>query len=131
MDSGSEGSFQIKRKALLEAIRTHERLMEECKLGKGSDRHLFGLMCIAEENNLPIPKLFSQKAFTTSGGHGNFVLSTSTCGYTGKILIKKGRNISSLPETLELKISILSCKRPYFYYVSTFFTIFDQLSIPC
>jgi carnitine O-octanoyltransferase len=89
MDSGSEGSFQIKRKALLEAIRTHERLMEECKLGKGSDRHLFGLMCIAEENNLPIPKLFSQKAFTTSGGPGHFVLSTSTCGYTGKILIKK------------------------------------------
>ena len=83
MDSGSEGSFQIKRKALLEAIRTHERLMEECKLGKGCDRHLFGLMCIAEENNLPIPKLFSQKAFTASGGHGNFVLSTSTCGYTG------------------------------------------------
>ena len=61
--------------------------MEECKKGQGCDRHLFGLLCIAEENELPIPKIFQHKAYTASGGHGNFILSTSTCGYTGEIIL--------------------------------------------
>ena len=63
--------------------------MEECKKGQGCDRHLFGLLCIAEENELPIPKIFRHKAYTASGGNGNFILSTSTCGYTGKIIFIK------------------------------------------
>ena len=64
-------------------MNTHNRLMSEAKKGQGCDRHLFGLMCIAQDHGLPVPKLFSDSTFTASGGHGNFVLSTSTCGYTG------------------------------------------------
>lgn len=72
-----------KKSALQKAIDTHNSLMTESKNGQGCDRHLFGLMSIAEEHNLPIPKLFSDNSYTASGGGGNFILSTSTCGYTG------------------------------------------------
>lgn len=74
---------QTKRDALFTAIKEHDHLMREAKEGRGCDRHLFGLKCIAEDNGLPIPKLFTDHSFTASGGNGNFVLSTSTCGYTG------------------------------------------------
>ena len=82
MDSKTETNSS--RKALLlRAMKIHNQLMDEAKHGQGCDRHLFGLQAIAQDNQLPIPKLFSQRSFTASGGHGNFVLSTSTCGYTG------------------------------------------------
>lgn len=82
MDSPSVEEYK-KRDALMTAIKEHELLMREAKEGHGCDRHLFGLKCIAEENGLPIPKLFTDGSFVASGGNGNFVLSTSTCGYTG------------------------------------------------
>ena len=72
-----------KRWALKKAIHTHNRLMSEARQGRGCDRHLFGLACIAEENGIPLPKLLTDPAFNLSGGNGHFVLSTSTCGYTG------------------------------------------------
>ena len=72
-----------KRKALKTAINTHNRLMNEARQGRGCDRHLFGLASIAQENGLAMPELFSDPAFNLSGGNGNFILSTSTCGYTG------------------------------------------------
>ena len=55
--------------------------MKDCTLNKGCDRHLLGLLLICVENNLPIPELYTDKAFTATGGNGNFVLSTSCVGY--------------------------------------------------
>ncbi len=72
-----------KKNVLAKAIAKHNRLMDEAKKGQGCDRHLFGIMCAAFESNLPVPELFNDPAFTKSGGNGNFILSTSTCGYTG------------------------------------------------
>lgn len=68
---------------LEKALSVHDRLMSEARQGYGCDRHLFGLQCLAEEKSIPLPALFTDKAYGLSGGNGNFVLSTSTCGYTG------------------------------------------------
>ncbi|XP_074756319.1 peroxisomal carnitine O-octanoyltransferase isoform X2 [Athene noctua] len=48
----------------------------------GFDRHLLGLLLIAQEQGLPVPELYVDNAFTASGGGGNFILSTSLTGYT-------------------------------------------------
>lgn len=46
------------------------------------DRHLFGLWCAAFTNGEDIPELYDDPLYTKSGGGGNFVLSTSTLGFT-------------------------------------------------
>lgn len=56
--------------------------MDEARKGNGIDRHLFGLWCVANENGIPIPEFYDDPLYTKSGGGGNFVLSTSTLGYT-------------------------------------------------
>lgn len=67
---------------MLKAFAKHNKMMKECENGKGFDRHLLGLLLIAKEKGLPVPELFTDPAFTRSGGGGNFVLSTSLTGYT-------------------------------------------------
>lgn len=56
--------------------------MNEARKGNGFDRHLFGLWCIASENGIPIPEFYDDPLYSKSGGGGNFVLSTSTLGYS-------------------------------------------------
>lgn len=56
--------------------------MLEARKGNGIDRHLFGMWCAAYENNIPIPPIYDDPLYAKSGGGGNFVLSTSTLGYT-------------------------------------------------
>lgn len=56
--------------------------MNEARKGNGIDRHLFGLWCAAQENSIPIPELYDDPLYAKSGGGGNFVLSTSTLGYS-------------------------------------------------
>lgn len=56
--------------------------MQLARAGKGVDRHLLGLYCVAVENDFPIPDFLTQDPLVVrSGGNGNFVLSTSTTGY--------------------------------------------------
>lgn len=65
------------------AAESQNTLMKDARAGKGVDRHLFGLYCIALENNIPVPEIFtSDPLFIRSGGGGNYVLSTSTLGFT-------------------------------------------------
>lgn len=56
--------------------------MEEARSGRGIDRHLFGLWCAAYDADIDIPDLYDDALYKRSGGGGNFVLSTSTLGYT-------------------------------------------------
>lgn len=56
--------------------------MNEARKGEGIDRHLFGLWCVAQENGIPIPEFYDDPLYAKSGGGGNFVLSTSTLGYS-------------------------------------------------
>ncbi|TKS82045.1 Peroxisomal carnitine O-octanoyltransferase [Collichthys lucidus] len=71
-----------KRKAMLRAFDTHNKLMAEAQEGKGFDRHLLGLYLIAKEEGRPTPELFMDPLYAKSGGGGNFVLSSSLVGYT-------------------------------------------------
>lgn len=64
------------------AVENHDRLMKEARKGNGIDRHLFGLWCAAYEADIPIPELYDDVLYNKSGGGGNFVLSTSTLGYS-------------------------------------------------
>lgn len=46
------------------AARRHDDLMKQAREAMGCDRHLFGLYCIAEENGLPIPELFTDASYS-------------------------------------------------------------------
>ncbi|XP_030055676.1 peroxisomal carnitine O-octanoyltransferase isoform X2 [Microcaecilia unicolor] len=71
-----------RQQLMLKAFERHNKLMSENQNGKGFDRHLLGLQILAKEQGLPVPELYTDPAFTRSGGGGNFVLSTSLLGYT-------------------------------------------------
>ncbi|KAG5675258.1 hypothetical protein PVAND_005173 [Polypedilum vanderplanki] len=64
------------------AANSQFKLMNDARSGKGFDRHLFAMWCIARENNIQIPQLYSDPLYFKSGGGGNFYLSTSTLGYS-------------------------------------------------
>lgn len=67
-------------KSFRKAVDNHNQKMNEARKGQGVDRHLFGLWCVAEENQLDTPAIFQEPLFFRSGGGGNFILSTSTLG---------------------------------------------------
>ncbi|XP_055526339.1 peroxisomal carnitine O-octanoyltransferase [Wyeomyia smithii] len=64
------------------AANRQSELMNEARKGNGFDRHLFALWCIAYEQGLPVPELYDDPLYSKSGGGGNFILSTSTLGFT-------------------------------------------------
>jgi carnitine O-acetyltransferase len=63
--------------ALRNATWVHSELVKECAKGKGVDRHLFALKCIAEKNGLPVPAFFNSNQWKTLN---HTILSTSNCG---------------------------------------------------
>lgn len=85
---------------LRQAVDAHNKLMASARDGNGIDRHLFGLWCAAYEADMNIPELYDDPLYKkrlvggvfhiqrliknelSSGGGGNFVLSTSTLGYS-------------------------------------------------
>ncbi|XP_042346108.1 peroxisomal carnitine O-octanoyltransferase isoform X1 [Plectropomus leopardus] len=71
-----------RRKAMLQAFATHNKLMAEAQEAKGFDRHLLGLYLITREEGRPVPELYTDPLYARSGGGGNFVLSSSLVGYT-------------------------------------------------
>jgi len=72
-ESGSEEKLV----ALRNATKTHSRLVKECAEGKGVDRHLFSLKCIAEKHGLAVPEFFRSEPWRLLN---HTVLSTSNCG---------------------------------------------------
>uniref|UniRef100_A0AAG5CSL1 Choline/carnitine acyltransferase domain-containing protein n=1 Tax=Anopheles atroparvus TaxID=41427 RepID=A0AAG5CSL1_ANOAO len=79
-DSSQSPSSKVKLFKV--AANRQMELMNEARKGNGIDRHLFGLWCVAYDNGMPIPELYDDPLYSKSGGGGNFVLSTSTLGYT-------------------------------------------------
>ncbi|XP_078091263.1 peroxisomal carnitine O-octanoyltransferase isoform X2 [Mustelus asterias] len=71
-----------RQQLMMKSFAKHHKLMTDCQNGRGFDRHLLGLLLIAKQEGLAVPELYSDPAFTKSGGGGNFVLSTSLVGYT-------------------------------------------------
>ena len=72
-----EASAPEKLDALRKATMEHSRLVAESAKGKGVDRHLFALKCIAEKKNLPMPEFFLSRPWKALN---HTVLSTSNCG---------------------------------------------------
>lgn len=72
-----KASAQDKIAALRNATKVHSDLVRECSQGRGVDRHLFALKCIAQKNGLPIPPFFHSKPWKLLN---HTVLSTSNCG---------------------------------------------------
>lgn len=70
-------SKEAKLAALRDATKEHSRLVREASSGKGVDRHLFALKCIAEKNGVAIPPFFESEAWKALN---HTVLSTSNCG---------------------------------------------------
>lgn len=70
-------SKEEKVKALKEATLHHSMIVKQCAEGKGVERHLFALKCIAEKNDHPVPAFFRSNAWRTLN---HTVLSTSNCG---------------------------------------------------
>lgn len=66
-----------KVKALREATKVHSKLVLEASEGKGVDRHLYALKCIAEMKGAPVPAFFRSDAWIALN---HTVLSTSNCG---------------------------------------------------
>ena len=63
--------------ALREATVYHSATCKDAMLGKGIERHLFALKCIADKNGIPTPDFFSSKAYLKLQ---HTILSTSNCG---------------------------------------------------
>lgn len=66
-----------KLEALRVAAAEHSRLVKESAAGKGVDRHLFSLKCIAERVGMRTPAFFESFAWKTLN---HTVISTSNCG---------------------------------------------------
>lgn len=66
-----------KLKSLREATVYHSARIKDALMGKGIERHLFALKCIADKNNIPTPDFFSSKAYQKLN---HTILSTSNCG---------------------------------------------------
>ncbi|XP_072938718.1 carnitine O-palmitoyltransferase 2, mitochondrial [Epargyreus clarus] len=63
------------RAIMQECSTYHSQLVKEAAMGEGFDRHMFALMKIAEENNLPRPKLYDSYEYKFLN---KSILSTST-----------------------------------------------------
>jgi carnitine O-acetyltransferase len=62
---------------LRRAIQTQVQYVSECARGKGVDRHLHALKCIAERHEIPMPPFFESKPWKLLN---HSILSTSNCG---------------------------------------------------
>ena len=66
-----------KLNALRVATQCHSAGVKLASQGKGVDRHLFALKCIADKNGIPAPDFFSSDAYKKLN---HTILSTSNCG---------------------------------------------------
>ncbi|CAG4948902.1 unnamed protein product [Colias eurytheme] len=71
----NKSSKQDLRTLMAECSSYHTQLVKEAAMGQGFDRHLFALMKIAEDNNMPRPELYDSYEYKYLN---KSILSTST-----------------------------------------------------
>ena len=96
--------------ALRNATRAHSKLVKECSQGRGVDRHLFALKCIAEKYGLPIPEFFRSESWKKLN---HTILSTSNCGNPSLALFGFGPVVSTLFLAV-MEFALLFCKPCYY-----------------
>jgi carnitine O-acetyltransferase len=62
---------------LKRAILVHQRLVKECSAGRGVDRHLYALKCMAQRNGLQVPNLFESEPWHMLN---HSILLAANCG---------------------------------------------------
>ncbi|XP_076674709.1 carnitine O-acetyltransferase-like isoform X2 [Andrena cerasifolii] len=55
-----------KRELMVKAIQMHKRIANKAAIGKGVDRHLYGLKMIAENEGIELPELYKDIGYTKS-----------------------------------------------------------------
>jgi len=126
-------SFATKEEKLSQlriAIAEHSRLVKEASSGKGVDRHLFALKCIAKKHSLPLPPFFQCDAYQKLN---HCILSTSNCGNPSLRLfgfgpvVQDGFGIGYIIRDFGLQFSISSKHRQTKRFVNMFNLTLMQL----
>ncbi|KAG7355010.1 choline/carnitine o-acyltransferase [Nitzschia inconspicua] len=120
-----------KSNALRNAVRVHSALVKECARGKGVDRHLFALKCIAEKNGVPVPDFFKSEAWKMLN---HTILSTSNCGNPSLALfgfgpvVPNGLGIGYIIKDACLHYAICSKHRQTKRYAMTLEAVLKQMA---
>mmetsp|Transcript_10494 Transcript_10494/g.11971 ORF Transcript_10494/g.11971 Transcript_10494/m.11971 type:complete len:244 (+) Transcript_10494:1812-2543(+) len=121
-------SYQIQ--SLREAVQQHSSLVKEAASGKGVDRHLFALKCIAAKNRLEEPEFFRSESWKLLN---HSILSTSNCGNPALRLfgfgpvVQDGFGIGYIIRDSGLQFTISSKHRQTERYVHTLNQFLDQI----
>mmetsp|Transcript_27260 Transcript_27260/g.65279 ORF Transcript_27260/g.65279 Transcript_27260/m.65279 type:complete len:1191 (+) Transcript_27260:359-3931(+) len=124
-------SADEKSSGLRNATRVHSQLVKECARGKGVDRHLFALRCIAEKNGIPIPDFFRSEPWRMLN---HTVLSTSNCGNPSLALfgfgpvVPDGLGIGYIIKEAGLSFSISSKHRQTTRYALTLEAVLREMA---
>ena len=124
-------SREEKLSALRNAARRHSELVKECAKGKGVDRHLYALKCIAERNGLPTPAFFHSEPWSMLN---HTVLSTSNCGNPSLALfgfgpvVPDGLGIGYIIKETCLHYAICSKHRQTTRYAMTLVSVLKQMA---
>mmetsp|Transcript_14156 Transcript_14156/g.33908 ORF Transcript_14156/g.33908 Transcript_14156/m.33908 type:complete len:795 (+) Transcript_14156:299-2683(+) len=123
-------STEDRLEALKEATQEHSRLCKESSQGKGVDRHLFALKCIAARKGMPTPPFFDSLAWKTLG---HTILSTSNCGNPSLRLfgfgpvVPDGFGVGYIIKDNALSYSVASKHRQTSRYVRTLRTVLREI----
>lgn len=123
-------SKEEKISALRAAISMHTRLVRECAQGKGVDRHLFALKCIAEKKGLPVPAFFQSTPWKLLN---HTILSTSNCGNPALAgfgfgpVVPDGLGIGYIIKDHQLHYSISSKHRQTRRYANTLAAVLKDM----
>mmetsp|Transcript_21891 Transcript_21891/g.52085 ORF Transcript_21891/g.52085 Transcript_21891/m.52085 type:complete len:1010 (+) Transcript_21891:107-3136(+) len=124
-------SARDKLGALRNATIAHSKLVKECAKGKGVDRHLFALKCIAEKKGLPMPAFFRSEGWKKLN---HTVLSTSNCGNPSLALfgfgpvVPDGYGIGYIIKDSQIHYTISSKHRQTARFVSTLEGVLRELA---
>jgi carnitine O-acetyltransferase len=116
--------------ALKAAAREHSRLVQEAAQGKGVDRHLYALKCIAQKQGLPIPALFESDAWKKLS---YTILSTSNCGNPALRLfgfgpvVNDGFGVGYIIKDNGLSYAVASKHRQTQRYVKTLESVLNEI----
>jgi len=117
--------------ALRNATIAHSKLVKECAQGKGVDRHLFALKCIAEKKGLPIPEFFRSESWRKLN---HTILSTSNCGNPSLALfgfgpvVSDGYGIGYIIKKSQLHYAICSKHRQTTRYALTLESVLREMA---
>jgi hypothetical protein len=124
-------SSHEKLSVLRNAVRVHSELVKQCARGKGVDRHLFALKCIAEKNGHPIPDFFNSEAWNVLS---HTILSTSNCGNPSLALfgfgpvVPDGLGIGYIIKDTSLHYAICSKHRQTTRYAMTLDVVLKEMA---